>query len=70
MTGDVLRGQYNEDNTVSDYDTESAYGATTDDSSVDTKSKKSRRNRKGRKAKNKDGWTVVTGKNATVINTQ
>ena len=37
-----------------DYDTESAYGATTDDSSVNTKSCKSRRNRKGRKAKDTD----------------
>ena len=70
MTGKVLREQYNKDNTVSDFDTESAYGATTDDASVDTKSKTSRRNRKGRKAKDKDksdarkentdGWTVVT----------
>ena len=39
---------------MSDYDTESAYGATTDDSSVDTKSRKSKRNKKSRKAKDKD----------------
>ena len=54
MTGGVLREQYNKDDTVSDYDTESAYGATTDNSSVDTKSRKSKRNKKGCKAKDKD----------------
>ena len=54
MTGNVLREQYNEDDTVLDYDTESAYGATTDDSSVNTKHCKSRRNRKDRKAKDTD----------------
>ena len=32
MTGDVLNEQYNKHDTVSDYDKESAYGATTDDS--------------------------------------
>ena len=39
MTGDVLREQYDGDDTVLDYDT--AYSATTDDSSTDTKSCKS-----------------------------
>ncbi len=41
MTGDILcdpYDKYNKDNTVSDYNT--AYGATTDDSSTDTKSHK------------------------------
>ena len=45
MTGDVLRERYNKDDTVSDYGTESAYRATTDDSSVDTKSRKSKLNK-------------------------
>jgi len=54
MTGDVLREQYNKDDTVSDYDTESAYGATTDNSRIETKSRKSKRNKSGRKAKDKD----------------
>jgi len=54
ITGDVLREGYNEDDTVSDYDTESAYGAATDNSSVDTKSRKSKRNKKGHKTKNTD----------------
>ena len=48
MTGDVLREQYNKDDTVADYDTESAYGATTDDSSVSKD--------------DTDGLIVVTGK--------
>jgi hypothetical protein len=41
MTGDILHDRYdkyNEDDTVSDYNT--AYGATTDNSSTDTKSHK------------------------------
>ena len=41
MTGNILHDRYdkyNKDNTVSDYNT--AYGATTDDSSTDTKSHK------------------------------
>ena len=54
MTGDALRERCNKDDTVMDYDTESAYGATTDDSSVNTKSCKSWRNKKGQKAKDKD----------------
>ena len=36
---------------MSDFNTESAYGATTDDSSIDTKIRKSKRNKKGHKAK-------------------
>jgi hypothetical protein len=54
MTGDILHEQYNEDDTVLGYNTESAFGATTDDSSVDTKSRKSKRKKKGRKAKDTD----------------
>ena len=52
MTGYFLQEQYDKDNTVSDYDT--AYGATTDNSSTYTKSPKSRRNWKGCKAKDAD----------------
>ena len=37
-----------------DYDTESAYGATTEDPSVDIKSRKSWHKKKGQKAKDKD----------------
>ena len=48
MTGDVLREQYNKDDTVADYDTESAYGTTTDDSSMSKD--------------DTDGLIVVTGK--------
>jgi hypothetical protein len=51
MTGDILHEQYNEDDTVLGYNTESAFGATTDDSSVDTKSRKSKRKKRVAKQK-------------------
>jgi hypothetical protein len=52
MTGDILCDRYNKyikDNTMSNYNT--AYGATTDNSSTDRKSHKLQRSRKGCKAK-------------------
>ncbi len=52
MTGNILcdcNDKYDKDNTVSDYDT--AYGATTDNLSTNTKSHKTRCSRKGHKAK-------------------
>jgi hypothetical protein len=58
MTGDILcdcYDKYDTDNTVSDYDT--AYGATTDDSSTNTKSHKTQCSRKGHKAKEADDST-------------
>ena len=58
MTGNILcdcYDKYDKDDTVSDYDT--AYGATTDNSSTDTKSHKTQRSRKGCKAKEADDST-------------
>jgi hypothetical protein len=63
MTGDILcdpYDKYDEGNTVSDYDT--AYGATTDNSSTNTKSHKTQRSRKGRKAKKADDLTKTKEK--------
>jgi hypothetical protein len=63
MTGDILRDcydKYNKDNTMPDYDT--AYGATTDDSSTNTKSHKTRRSRKGYKTKEADDSTKTKEK--------
>jgi hypothetical protein len=63
MTGDILRDcydKYNEDDTVSDYDT--AYGATTDNLSTNTKSHKAQRSRKGCKAKEADDSTKTKEK--------
>jgi hypothetical protein len=63
MTGNILcdcYDKYNKDNTVSDYDT--AYGATTDDSSTDTKSHKTQRSHKGCKAKEADDLTETKEK--------
>jgi hypothetical protein len=65
MTGNILcdcYDKYDKDNTVSDYDT--AYGATTDDSSINTKSHKTQRShsRKGRKAKEADDSTKTKEK--------
>jgi hypothetical protein len=63
MTGDILRDRYdkyNKDGTLSDYDT--AYGATTDDWSTNTKSHKTQRSRKGCKAKEADDLTKTKEK--------
>jgi hypothetical protein len=63
MTGDILHDcydKYDKDNTVSDYDT--AHGATTDDSSTDTKIYKTQRSRKGCKAKEADDLTETKEK--------
>ena len=63
MTGNILRDcydKYNKDNTLSDYDT--AYGATTDNSSTDTKSHKTQRSHKGHKAKEADDSTKTKEK--------
>jgi hypothetical protein len=63
MTGNILcdcYDKYDEDDTVSDYNT--AYGATTDDSSTNTKSHKTQRSRKGRKAKEADDLTKTKEK--------
>jgi hypothetical protein len=58
MTGNILcdsYDKYNEDNTVSDYNT--AYDATTDNLSTNTKSHKIQRSHKGHKAKEADDST-------------
>jgi hypothetical protein len=63
MTGNILcdcYDKYNKDDTVSDYDT--AYGATTDDSSTNMKSHKTQCSRKGRKAKEADDLTKTKEK--------
>ena len=52
MARNVLQEWYNKDITVSDCNTE--YGATTDNSITDTKSRKSWRNQKGCKSKDED----------------
>ena len=52
MTGKVLCKQYNENDTVSDYNT--LYGETIDVLSTNTKSHKTQRICKGRKAKDAD----------------
>ncbi len=63
MTGDILcdcYDKYDKDNTVSDYNT--AYGATTDDSSTNTKSHKTQCSHKGCKAKEADDSTKTKEK--------
>ena len=67
MTGSVLREQYNKASTVLDYDTESAYGATTDNSSTNTNTKscKPRCNKKGCKAKDTNKLDENKNKNKT-----
>jgi hypothetical protein len=63
MTSNILcdcYDMYNKDNTVFDYNT--AHGATTEDSSTDTKNHKTRRSCKGRKAKEADDSTKTKEK--------
>ena len=63
MTSDILHDPYDEydnDDTVSDYNT--AYSATTDDSSTDTKSHNTQRSCKGCKAKEVDDSTKTKEK--------
>jgi hypothetical protein len=63
MTGNILcncNDKYDKDDTVSDYDTE--YGATTDNSSTNTKSHKTQRSSKGCKAKEADDSTKTKEK--------
>jgi hypothetical protein len=69
MTGDILRDcydKYDKDDTMSDYNT--AYGATTDDSSTDMKSHKTQCSRRGRKAKEVDDLTKTKKKKRKKIN--
>jgi hypothetical protein len=63
MTSNILcdcYDNYDEDNTVSDYNT--VYGATTGDSSTDVKSHKTRRSHEGCKAKEADDSTKTKEK--------
>jgi hypothetical protein len=63
MTGNILcdcYDKYDKDDTVSDYNT--AYGATTDDSSTNTKSHKTQHSSKGCKAKEVDDSTKTKEK--------
>jgi hypothetical protein len=63
MTGNIIRDcydKYNKDDTVSDYDT--AFGATTEDSSTDMKIHKTQHSHKGCKAKEADDLTKTKEK--------